>query len=101
MDALLAHIHTTPLFQKSKRANIHGLSATADKEKEFHRLPELLTLCKTSLQRLYLSRPDEHDHETELFQDAMMEDQSDFYCPNLTTLRLTKLTPRELTSLLT
>lgn len=101
MDALLAHIHTTPLFQKSKRANIHGLSATADKEKEFHRLPELLTLCRTSLQRLYLSRSDEHDPETELFQDATVEDQSDFYCPNLTTLRLTKLTPRELTSLLT
>ncbi|KAG8920060.1 hypothetical protein FRC00_010534 [Tulasnella sp. 408] len=101
MDAILDHIHATPLFRESKRANIRGLSATADKQKDFHRLPELLTLCRTSLRGLLLERDSIRDLKTKLFQDITVEVQSEFYCPNLETLYLSKLTPRELASLLT
>ncbi|KIO17039.1 hypothetical protein M407DRAFT_27308 [Tulasnella calospora MUT 4182] len=97
MDALLGHIHTTPLFRESNRAKIHSLSATADKEKDFHRLPELLTLCRASLRRLHLTRLSFDDPEVELFHDTRVEAPPDFYLPNLTFLHHT-LT-EELTSL--
>ncbi|KAG8924526.1 hypothetical protein FRC01_011384 [Tulasnella sp. 417] len=97
MDALLGYIHT----RGNDQANIYRLSATADKQKDFHRLPELLTLCRVSLRQLSLSRPSTDDPDVELFEATTIEARPDFYFPNLATLYLTNLTTREFTSLFT
>ncbi|KAG8909343.1 hypothetical protein FRC01_006999 [Tulasnella sp. 417] len=96
INALLSHINTG----KNNQANIHTLSVTANEWRDFYRLPELLTCCRTSLRELHLYRASFHALQVELFQDTKVEDRPEFHLPNLTTLYLTMLTPRELTSLL-
>ncbi|KAG8907462.1 hypothetical protein FRC01_007672 [Tulasnella sp. 417] len=97
MDVLLGRIHA----RESKRTNIHTLSITADKQRDFYRLPELLTCCRVSLRKLHLARTSLDIPEVELFQDIGVEARPEFYLPNLESLSLIKLTPEELTSLLT
>ncbi|KAG8930720.1 hypothetical protein FRC01_002370 [Tulasnella sp. 417] len=98
VDAILGHIHTTPLFQERNRASIQILSVQTDYQKDFHRLPELLTLCRTSLRQLNLGRSSTNVQVTELLPDARAESGSEVYFPNLTSLTLLKFTPRELIS---
>lgn len=98
MDALLGHIHTTPLFQERNRVNIQNLSVQTDYLKDFHRLPELLTLCRTSLRQLQLGRFFTNIQVAEILPDAIMETGDSTYFPNLTSLILSKRTPRELIS---
>ncbi|KAG8924527.1 hypothetical protein FRC01_011385, partial [Tulasnella sp. 417] len=97
IDGLLSHIYA----RASQRPNIHTLSVVADKHKDFYRLPELLTCCKTSLRELQLYRGQFDAREVELLQDTKVEDRPEYNLPNLTSLSLSMLTPRELTSLLT
>ncbi|KAG8941275.1 hypothetical protein FRC04_004637 [Tulasnella sp. 424] len=90
MDALLEHIHTTPIFQESNRAVIRRLSVRAGYQQDFHRLPELLGLCRTSLRGLKLDGFFTGVPAAELLQDAKPEDRSTPYFPNLTFLDLAK-----------
>lgn len=99
MDTLLAHIHSTPLFQERNRVNIQILGVQTDYQKDFHRLPELLTLCRTSLQQLTLGRFFTNLQQVaELLPDANVEPESGVYFPNLSSLTLSKFTQRELIS---
>ncbi|KAG8964663.1 hypothetical protein FRC05_003622 [Tulasnella sp. 425] len=101
MDALLGHIHATPIFQENNRAVIQRLSVQTDYQKDFHRLPELLGLCRTSLRRLNLDRFFTNVPITELLQDAKPEDGSTVYFPNLISLGLVKFNTRELIAFIT
>ncbi|KAG8963941.1 hypothetical protein FRC05_004343 [Tulasnella sp. 425] len=100
MDALLRHIHATPIFQERNLATIQRLSVGTDYQQDFHRLPELLGLCRTSLRGLKLDRfftkvP------AELLQDAKPEDGSTSYFPNLKSLNLVKFSTEELIAFIT
>ncbi|KAG9045433.1 hypothetical protein FS837_006314 [Tulasnella sp. UAMH 9824] len=101
MDALLGYIQTTPLFRESGRAPLQLLCVETEYQKDFHRLSELLTLCRTSLRILHLSRFFASVPIAELLQEARPESEFGLYFPNLAALCLTKFGPQELISFIT
>ncbi|KAG8909581.1 hypothetical protein FRC00_009838, partial [Tulasnella sp. 408] len=101
MDALLDYIQTTPLFRESGRASLQRLSVETEYQKDFHRLSELLVLCRTSLRILHLNRFFTSIPIAELLQEARPEAEFGLYFPNLAALCLTKFSPRELISFIT
>ncbi|KIO19819.1 hypothetical protein M407DRAFT_30522 [Tulasnella calospora MUT 4182] len=101
MDALLGYVQTTALFRESGCAPVQLLSVETEYQKDFHRLSELLALCRRFLQYLHLSRFFTSAPIAELLQDARPEAESDLYFPKLAALCLSKFTPRELISFIT
>lgn len=98
MDSILGYIQTTPLFRESGRAPLQLLSVETEYQKDFHRLSELLALCRTSLRILHLNRFFTSAPIAELLQEARREAEFGLYFPNLAALCLTKFSPRELIS---
>ncbi|KAG8998462.1 hypothetical protein FRB90_012296 [Tulasnella sp. 427] len=101
MDAVLEHIHTTPLFQTQTRANIRMLSVKCRYRQELHRIEELLPLCRTSLQKLVLGRDVMDPSNAELLENAKQEAREDVYFPNVASLSLSEFSAQELHNFIT
>ncbi|KAG8984642.1 hypothetical protein FRB90_005187 [Tulasnella sp. 427] len=101
MDALLERIHKTPLFQTQSRANIRMLTVQCRYRQELHRIEELLSICRTSLEQLVLSRDVMDPSKAELLENVKQEAGEDVYFPNVKSLSLSEFGAQELHNFIT
>ncbi|KAG8941274.1 hypothetical protein FRC04_004636 [Tulasnella sp. 424] len=101
MDIILDYIHTTSRYKQNGTAGIRDLAVQTDHLKDFHRLPELLDLCRSSLQVLSLDRFLYKGEDLCPLLVDEPETGGNFYLPSLKALTLTRLRSTELIFLLT
>ncbi|KAG8941949.1 hypothetical protein FRC04_003908 [Tulasnella sp. 424] len=101
MNTILDYIHTTSRYKENGTAGIRDLTVQTDYRKDFHRLPELLNLCRSSLQALSLDRFLYKGGDLFPLLVDKPKTGGNFYLPSLKALTLTRLRSTELVFLLT